>query len=206
MAGWNGAAVGIMNAMTNQGTLLMKMKILSMGKNYDVMDKDQRVLATIGLDANQNMTGAAIGAAVGAIAGDYVGRFARRSLSYTYDVKDPAGNLALQIKKGSGWNTAQFSVVDPATGATAGTIDMKRSLFGGLKAHWVAPTGQSLMTTKGNIIRRKYSITNPSGQEIGRVRHKMLAIRDVWQLELNPGTNHLYSAIFAVILDFEKKM
>src|SRR5579871_3133502 len=99
MAGWNGAAVGIMNAMTNQGTLLMKMKILSMGKNYDVMDKDQRVLATIGLDANQNMT-------AGAIGGDYVGRFARRSLSYTYDVKDPAGNLALQIKKGSGGNTA----------------------------------------------------------------------------------------------------
>lgn len=206
MAGWNAAAVGIMNAMTNQGVLLMKMKMLSLGKNYDIMDKDQHVLASIGLDANQNMTGAAVGAAVSAIAGDYVGRFAKRSLSYTYDVTDPAGNLALQIKKGSGGNTTQFTVMDPSTGATAGTIDMKRSLFGGLKAHWVAPTGQPLMATKGNIVRRKYAITNPSGQQIGHVRHKMLAIRDVWELDLNPGTNHLYSAIFAVILDFEKKM
>jgi uncharacterized protein YxjI len=206
MSGWNPAAVGIMNAMTNQGILLMKMKMLSLGKNYDIMDKDQRVLATIGLDANQNMTGAVVGAAVASIAGDYVGRFAKRSLSYTYDVKDAAGNLALQIRKGSGGNKTQFTIVDPATGATAGTIDMKRSLFGGLKAFWVAPTGQPLMGTKGNIIRRKYAITNPSGVEIGRVRHKMLAIRDVWELDLNPGTNHLYSAIFAVILDFEKKM
>ncbi len=206
MAGWNGAAVGIMNAMTNQGTLLMRMRVLSLGKNYDIMDLNKQVLATVGLDANQNMTGAAVGAAVASIAGDYVGRFAQRSLSYTYDVKDPAGNLALQIRKGSGGNTTQFTVFDPATGATAGTIDMKRSLFGGLRAHWKAPTGQPLMSTKGNIIRRKYAITNPSGQEIGHVRHKILAIRDVWQLELNPGTNHLYSAIFAVILDFEKKM
>jgi uncharacterized protein YxjI len=83
---------------------------------------------------------------------------------------------------------------------------MKRSLIGGLKAEWLNPNGQIVMMTKGNIIRRKYTISNGSGQEIGRVRHKILAIRDVWQLELNPSTNHLYSAIFAVILDFEKKM
>jgi len=41
---------------------------------------------------------------------------------------------------------------------------------------------------------------------VGRVRHKILAIRDVWQLELNPQINHLYSALFATVLDFEKKM
>jgi hypothetical protein len=38
------------------------------------------------------------------------------------------------------------------------------------------------------------------------VRHKILAIRDVWQLELDPRVNHLYSALFATVLDFEKTM
>jgi uncharacterized protein YxjI len=206
MAGWNPAAANLMSSMENQGVLLMKMKILSLGKNYDVMDKEQRVLAHIGLDAQQNMTGSLVGSAVGSVAGGYVGRFVQRSMTYTYDVKDAGENLALQIKKGQGGNRTQFTIVDPMTGAVAGTIDMKRSLFGGLKATWVAPNGQPLMLTKGNIMRRKYAINNGAGQELGRVRHKILAIRDVWELDLNPGINHLYSAIFAVILDFEKKM
>ena len=206
MAGLNPAAQGIMNALANQGTLLMKMQILSLGKNYDIMDSNQQPLCRIGLDASQNMTGALVGSAVASVAGDWVGRFAQRSLQYTYDVKDINGQLALQIKKGSGGQRAVFQVVDPFTGGSLGSIDMKRSFIGGLKATWLNPNNQIVMMTKGNIIRRKYSITNGTGQEIGRVRHKLLAIRDVWQLELNPSTNHLYSAIFAIILDFEKKM
>jgi uncharacterized protein YxjI len=84
---------------------------------------------------------------------------------------------------------------------------MKRSLIGGLKASWIAPGGgQTIMMTKGNIIRRKYRIVDAGGREIGHVRHKILAIRDVWQLQLEGGVNHLYGAIFAAILDFEKKM
>jgi uncharacterized protein YxjI len=79
-------------------------------------------------------------------------------------------------------------------------------MIGGLKATWGGPDGQPWMTTKGNIIRRKYTIVAPDGRVLGRVRHKILAIRDVWQLELDPGANHLYSAIFATVLDFEKKM
>src|SRR5271170_2416076 len=165
MSGWNPAAVGIMNSMTNQGLLLMKMRMLALGKHYDIMDKDEHLLATMSLDAKQNMTGAVVGTAVASIAGDYIGRLAKRSLAYTYDVMDAGGNLAFQIRKGSGGNTAQFTVVDPITGVNAGTIDMKRSLFGGLKAHWMAPSGQPLMVTKGNIIRRKYTITDTSGKE-----------------------------------------
>ncbi|HEV2231151.1 MAG TPA: hypothetical protein VGS18_03075, partial [Thermoplasmata archaeon] len=60
--------------------------------------------------------------------------------------------------------------------------------------------------TKGNIIRRKYEIRDGANRPVGHVRHKILAIRDVWQLELSPGVNHLYSALFATVLDFEKKM
>lgn len=196
----------IVESLSNQGTLLMKMRILSFGKNYDVMDSNQKLLLTIGLDANQNVQGQMVGAAVSHIAGGYVGRWAARRREYTYDVKDPQGNLALQIRKGVGGNTATFQVVDVTTQATVGRIELKRSLIGGLKATWVAPEGLVYLHTKGNILRRKYEILGPQGESWGRVRHKILAVRDVWQLELDPRVNHLYSALFATVLDFEKKM
>ncbi|MCI4359308.1 MAG: hypothetical protein L3J95_02655 [Thermoplasmata archaeon] len=186
--------------------LLMKMAILSLGKNYSIMDSNQRVLGTISLDAGQNLTGALIGSAVSQVAGGYVGRWAARRREYEYEVKDSQGQLAMHIRKGKGGNTSVFQVVDAATGGSFGHIDMKRSFIGGLKAAWVAPDGSQLMSSKGNILRRKYAIVGANGAELGKVRHKILAVRDVWQLELGPGTNHLYSAIFATILDFEKQM
>jgi uncharacterized protein YxjI len=206
LAGLNPTAQNIVQALSSQSTLLMKMRILSLGKNYDVMDPNQRVLCQIGLNAGQNIAGQMIGSAVASIAGDYIGRYATRSMNYTYTVKDPGGNLGLEIRKTGGGNHSQFQVNDTMSGSAVGLIDMKRSLIGGLKATWLAPGGQPLMSTKGNIIRRKYSIVGPDGREVGRVRHKILAIRDVWQLELDPGSNHLFSSIFATILDFEKKM
>jgi uncharacterized protein YxjI len=206
MAGMNPAAQNIVNALQGQPKLLMKMQILSLGKNYWVMDQAFQPLAYIGLDAGQNMSGQLLGSAVGALAGDYVGRWAARSMEYTYTVKDASKQTAMLIKKGSGGNKSRFDVVDAATGGSFGAIDMKRSLIGGLKAAWIAPNGAPMMSTKGNIIRRKYSIIGPDGREIGRVRHKILAVRDVWQLEFETGANHLYTAIFATILDFEKKM
>ncbi|MCI4325549.1 MAG: hypothetical protein L3K00_06690 [Thermoplasmata archaeon] len=206
MAGMNPAAQNIVNALQGQPMLLMKMQMLSLGKNYWVMDKEQRPLCYIGLDASQNISGQMLGSAVGAVAGGYVGRFVARSQQYTYTVKDSNNQLAMLIKKGSGGNKARFDIVDAATGGSFGAIDMKRSLLGGLKAHWVDPNGAPIMSTKGNIIRRKYSIVGSDGRELGRVRHKMLAIRDVWQLEFEAGANHLYTSIFATVLDFEKKM
>ena len=202
----NPAAQNIVNALQGQPKLLMKMQILSLGKNYWVMDAAQKPLCYIGLDAGQNVSGQVLGAAVGAIAGDYIGRFAARSMEYTYTVKDASQQVAMLIKKGSGGNKSRFDVVDAMTGGSFGAIDMKRSLIGGLKASWLAPNGAPVMSTKGNIIRRKYSIMGADGRELGRVRHKILAVRDVWELEFEAGANHLYTSIFATILDFEKKM
>jgi uncharacterized protein YxjI len=207
MAGMNPAAQNIVQALTGHSTLLMKMQILSLGKNYDVMDQQKNVLCRIGLDSSQNVKGALVGAAVSQVAGDFIGRWAQRSLTYTYTVTDANGQLAMRIEKGAGGQKASFAIVDAATGGSFGVIQMKRSLIGGLKAVWEAPgTSQPMMMSKGNIIRRKYNIVDPGGRELGRVRHKILAIRDVWQLELDPSVNHLYAAIFATVLDFEKKM
>lgn len=202
----NPSAHGVFQSLSGQSLLLMKMRILSFGKNYDVMDPQERVLCQVGLDAGQNVKGAFIGSAVSQLAGDYVGRWAQRSLQYTYVVRDAQGNPALEVRKGSGGNRAEFLVVDPQLNVVLGKIDLKRSLIGGLKASWVGPDGQTYMQSKGNIIRRKYEIVGADGRSVGRVRHKILAIRDVWQLELTPATNHLFSVLFATVLDFEKKM
>ncbi|HEV8049326.1 MAG TPA: hypothetical protein VGP88_01900 [Thermoplasmata archaeon] len=206
MAGMNPAAQNIVNSLQGQKMLLMKMQILSLGKNYWVMDSAQNPLAYIGLDAGQNMSGALLKGAVSQIAGDYIGRYAARSMEYTYTVKDANQQVAMLIKKGGGGNKSRFDVVDAVSGGSFGAIEMKRSLIGGLHATWVDPNGAAMMVTKGNIIRRKYGIMGADGREIGRVRHKILAVRDVWQLEFESGANHLYSTIFATILDFEKKM
>lgn len=202
----NPTANGIISALSNQPTLLMKMQILSLGKNYDVMDPQKQVLCRIGLDGKQNMTGAVVGSLVSQVAGGYVGRYVRRSMSYTYTVKDPEGNVAMLIEKSGGGNTSQFAVRDASQGGTFGVVHMKRSLLGGLKATWVDPDGSTRLHTRGNIIRRKYAMVDSGGREVGRVRHKILAIRDVWQLEFPDGGNHLFPAIFATVLDFEKKM
>lgn len=202
----NPTAQAVVQRLSGQPKLLMKMRILSLGKNYDVMDAEQRVLCQVGLDAGQNVKGAIVGSAVSQLAGGYVGRWAQRSLQYTYVVRDAQGTPALEIRKGSGGNRSQFQVVDPQLNVMLGQIDLQRSLIGGLKASWIGPNGQTYLRSKGNIIRRKYEIMGPQGSSVGRVRHKILAIRDVWQLELSPEVNHLYSALFATVLDFEKKM
>lgn len=202
----NPTANAVIQNLAGHSTLLMKMQILSLGKNYDVMDEQKNVLCKVGLDSGQNLKGAAVGAAVSQVAGGYIGRYVQRSLTYNYVVRDAQGNPALEIRKGSGGNKAEFQIVDPQLNVVLGKIDMKRSLFGGLKASWVAPNGQIYLHSKGNIIRRKYEMVGPNGKSVGRVRHKILAIRDVWQLELDPQVNHLYSALFATVLDFEKKM
>jgi uncharacterized protein YxjI len=206
MAGMNPAAQNIVNALQGQKRLRMKMQILSLGKNYWVMDPAETPLCYIGLDSGQNVSAALLKGAVASVAGDYLGRYAARTQQYTYTVKDSNQQVAMLIKKGSGGNTSRFDVVDAVTGGSFGAIQMKRSLIGGLHATWVDPNGAPMMVTKGNIIRRKYSIHGSDGREIGRVRHKILAVRDVWELEFESGANHLYSTIFATSLDFEKKM
>jgi uncharacterized protein YxjI len=202
MGGLNPVAQNIMQALSNQPSLVMKMHILSAGKNYDVMDPNQRVLCRIELDASQNMQGQMLGNAIGG----YLGRYVERSVNYVYRVKDPEGNIGFEIQKSGGGNHSQFQVIDPFLKTSVGVIQLKRSLMGGLEATWVAPAGQPLMTTKGSILRRTYEIVGADGHEVGHVRHKVLAVRDVWELELGAGSNHLFSSIFATILDFEKEM
>lgn len=190
----------IVTALANRPTLVMQKAIASMAKNYSVLDENQQLLCGISLDSSQNVTGEAIRAI------PFAGKYVSRGRTYTYRMTDASGALALEIRKGEGTWAAQFDVVDPVAGGTFGSIRMNHGFMGGMQGQWVSPTGEVLMQTEGNVVRREYQIVGPQGAPIGKVRHKVMAVHDLWQLDLAPGSNHLYSAIFAAILDFEKEM
>ncbi len=190
----------ITSSVGGNSELLMKKKILNLGKHYIVMDQNQATLCNVILDWGQNIGGQMLSSVAG--------KWAGRMMSYTYRVTDANGQEALEIRKGKGSFKTHFDIVEPETGENIGGIGLKRGLlFGGMKAQWVDPkTGQGLISVRGNIMRRKYVMLDPSGNEIAKVRHKIMAIRDVWKLELTSGTNHLHAMIFATVLDFEKEM
>lgn len=195
----NDALDNIKKALEGKTDLLMKKKILSVGKNYAVMDENQNHLCYVYLSATQNVVGNLLSGALGSWAG--------REMGYTYIVQDADNQEALIVKKGAGAWKASFGIFDAVSGEQEAMISLKRGLVGGMQAQWQDKlSNQVTMTTKGNVLRRKYSILDQTQQEIGHVRHKIAAIRDVWNLGLTQGANILNAAIFATILDFEKEM
>ena len=86
-------------------------------------------------------------------------------MNYTYTVNDESNQTALEIKKGGGSWSSNFDVREPESGEHIGIIQFKRSfLIGGMRARWVDPkTEQVLITTQGNVIRRKYRMMDGSG-------------------------------------------
>lgn len=189
----------INKALSGKTDLLMKKKILAVGKNYAVMDENQNPLCYVYLDAKQNVVGNLLSGALGSWAG--------REMGYTYIVQDAFNQNALIVKKGAGAWSANFGIFDAVSGEQSAMIGLKRGLIGGMQAQWLdKETGNTLMSTKGNVLKRQYAILDGSNNEIGHVRHKIAAVRDVWNLRLTPEANILNAAIFATVLDFEKEM
>jgi uncharacterized protein YxjI len=195
----NQALNNITNALNGKAELLMKKKILAAGKNYAVMDESQNPLCYVHLSAGQNIAGKLLSSVAGSWAG--------REMSYTYEVQDANNQDALVLKKGPGAWSTNFGMYDAVSGEQEATVSLKRGLIGGMQAQWMdQASSQVTMVTKGNVIRRQYSIVDQNNDEIGFVRHKIAAIRDTWNLKLTPQANILNAAIFATVLDFEKEM
>lgn len=189
----------INQALAGQSELLMKQKLIQLGKNYWVMDSNQNTICNVRLNWGSNM--------MGNVLSSQLGKWAGRMMQYTYSVTDTNDQVALEIRKGAGSFKSFFNIVEPDSGENIGGIGLKRSLVGGMSAEWQDPqSGSTLITTKGNVIRRQYEMVDPSGSQIATVRHKIVAVRDVWQLQITGGTNHLHAVIFATVLDFEKEM
>ncbi len=189
----------INGSLSGKTELLMKKKIISLGKNYTVTDLDGNILCFVRLNAGSNIAGN--------IVSNYGGRWVGRSLSYTYTVYDADDQEALKIVKSGGAWSSNFDVVEPESQQRLGLIQLKRSLIlGGMKAQWVNPSNQLELSTQGNVIRRKYRMVDLSGTEVAKVRHKIVAIRDTWNLEVYGGQHNLHAVVFATVLDFEKEM
>ncbi len=189
----------IRSALAGNRDLLMKQKILQFGKNYTVMDINQTPLCFVRLDWGANAAGRMLSA--------FAGKWAGRMMKYTYKVSDATDQPALEIRKGSGSFKSYFDIIEPEGNERIGGIGLRRSLIGGMRAEWQDPaSGQALIRTEGNVIRRKYRMVGSDGSEIATVRHKIAAIRDVWKLEIKTDTNHLHAVIFSAVLDFEKEM
>lgn len=193
------ALENVINALNGKTQLLMKKHIISLGKIYTVMDENQSPLFTVKLGWGSNM--------MGNMLSNQMGKWAGRMMNYSYSVYDNNEELALQIQKGSGSFKSTFAVIEPETNENIGSIYLKRSLIGGMNASWLdASTNTPTITTKGNVIRRQYSMLDQNMAEIASVRHKIVAVRDVWKIEVMDISNSLHAVIFATVLDFEKEM
>jgi uncharacterized protein YxjI len=181
--------------LSGRTNFLLRQRALSVGATYDVMDEAKNPLFKIKQDAGQ-----AVGTAlVGAVAGGLVKRYMKRSYKILTADDREVGTIA----KGSGAFKAAYTI-QLVDGRMIGYINVKRSLIGGLKASLLDPAGAPMISTKGNLIRRKYAMKDSAGGEIGRVTAKMLQIRDTYKVELKGPMHPIYPLTFAVIIDFEK--
>ncbi len=181
--------------LAGRTNFLLRQRALAIGATYDVLDENKNALFKIKQDAGQ-----AVGTAlVGAVAGGLVKRYMKRS----YKILTADDRTVGQISKGSGAFKTAYTIT-LSDGRMVGYINVKRSLIGGLKASLLDQAGKPMISTKGNLIRRKYAMKDPAGSEIARVTAKMLQIRDTYKVELKGNMHPIYPLTFAVIIDFEK--
>lgn len=181
--------------LVGQKKFLLRQRALAIGATYDVLDENKNALFKI-----KQSAGEAVGTAlVGAVAG----RLAKRYMKRNYDILTADDRGVGKIAKGSGAFKTGYTIT-LNDGRTIGVINVKRSLIGGLKASLLDMNGQPMISTKGNLIRRKYMMKDNGGNEIARVTAKMLQIRDTYSVELKGQMHPIYPLTFAVIIDFEK--
>lgn len=178
-----------------RSTFLVRQRALAVGATYDVMDENKNSLFKI-KQAGKQAVGTAL---VGAVAG----RMASRHMKRSYEILTIDDRAVGTIAKGSGAFKAGYAIT-LKDGRTIGVINTKRSLIGGLKAQLLDPQGKPMISTKGNLIRRKYMMKDNQGNELARVTAKLLQIRDTYKVELKTQMHPIYPLTFAIIIDFQK--
>ena len=174
---------------------LLRQRMMSVGATYDILDENKNPLFMIKQD-----TGNAVGAA---LVGAALGSFAKRRMKRNYAINTVDGRYVGTIAKGTGAYKTAYTIT-MAGGQMVGYINVKRGFIGGLKASLLDAQGKPMISTKGNLIRRKYMMKDASGAECARITAKMLQIRDTYSVELKGNMHPIYPLTFAVIIDFEK--
>ncbi len=176
-------------------------------RNYEVMDANrQRLLclvkeATIRFDpkmyAGMGLPSAGTEAAKLTKTGGFL-------------VEDSAGNTALMVLKfrRQERDGHTYHVVDPEAHAFVGFIHAKAPPRKPVtEAVWATVDGRVLMSTSGKRPGEggyAYVLSDPDGRELSIVRHRALAFRDIWDIEMKPGSEHLASMILATVWECER--
>jgi uncharacterized protein YxjI len=182
---------------------MIRQKALAIGDTYTVMDENKSDLFMIKQGGKEAVKAALAGAAFSALAGDTLGGIAKRRMERNFDIMTLDGRWVGRIHKGKGAYKAPFDVT-LSNGQIVAKIATKRSFIGGMKATLLDANGQPMITTKGNLIRRKYMMKDNAGNEIARVTAKILQIRDTYTVELKGNMHPIYPLSFAIIIDFQK--
>jgi uncharacterized protein YxjI len=189
--------------LAGRSKFIIRQKALAIGDTYTVMDENKADLFIIKQAGKEAVKAALVGAALGAIAGDAIGGIGKRRMERNFDIMTLDGRWVGRIYKGKGAYKSPFDVT-LSNGQLVAKIATKRSFIGGLKASLLDGNGQPMISTKGNLIRRKYMMKDNGGNEIARVTAKLLQIRDTYTVELKGNMHPIYPLAFAIIIDFEK--
>jgi len=182
---------------------MIRQKALAIGSTYTVMDENKSDLFMIKQAGSEAVKTAVVGAAIGALAGGAIGGVAKRRMERNFDIMTLDGRWVGRIHKGKGAYKAPFDVT-LSNGQIVAKIATKRSFIGGMKATLLDANGQPMITTKGNLIRRKYMMKDNAGNEVARVTAKILQIRDTYTIDLKGNMHPIYPLSFAIIIDFQK--
>jgi uncharacterized protein YxjI len=181
--------------LAGRSKFIIRQKALAIGDTYTVMDENKADLFIIKQGGKEAVKAALVGAAIGGIV--------KRRMERNFDIMTLDGRWVGRIHKGKGAYKSPFDVT-LSNGQLVAKIATKRSLIGGLKASLLDGNGAPMISTKGNLIRRKYMMKDTAGNEIARVTAKLLQIRDTYTVELKGNMHPIYPLAFAIIIDFEK--
>jgi hypothetical protein len=197
-------AEGLHQVLGSHPTLVLWRKETFHGRTLHVMDTTrQRILCLL----KQGMvTYKPVAEGTVPAGGGVDGRTGLRQTK-GYVLEDPAGRLAIVIPK-FGMPDAlaiRLWVVDPGTSDLLGQIDLGRSERE-IVMTWATSRGEPVMKVN-RLLNRTSSYENPisdrDGHEVGLIRKSKWAFRDIWELDLKPGSDHLFCVIFSAIWECE---
>lgn len=188
--------------LVGQRSFLVQHQIMSFGHSYRVMDAQQRHLFAVQGNTNQNLSGNILGTLAGG-SDSYFGRMAARSVNMSYTLVNPAGAVFGTILKEGGANQSTFTLVDPQ-GQRWVVVQLNRGMMGGITAAAMAPTGQPMMQTSGNLMRHNFMIKGAGGEDLAKVHEAWVAIRDTYNVDLMGNIDPLFPLVFTILIDFEK--
>lgn len=182
---------------------LLQHELLSGGRNYRVLNHEKRHLFTVREDVRQELVEGFLGEPAGPAHGFHLGRAAHQVPSIAWTVADAAGNPRGTIQIQASGNAA-VSTLANGSGTPILSVNVERSMVGGVSATAAFPDGRAMFAARGNLMRHDFSIHDPSGAEVAKIHEAWASMRDTYNLDVVGSVDPLCPLIFAILIDREK--